>query len=314
MFLAHYAIAHEPVPDKVARMGEFLNAALGPQREIPFLGDDDGGRFFHPYGPASQFGRATLATCAVQLSRADWPRTAADLHPQAVWWLGESALQGTGFGAPPTSTFFPDTGLWIVTRGNLHLIADAGPFGPAAAGHSHSDTLSLVLRIGQEDLLIDSGTFTYLGDAMARDRFRSSAAHNTVRAGGLNQATAIGPFQWVDKPQVRVIDRGEHFLEAECSARGFTHRRRFELATEDLVIVDDVKGPAPIEQFWHFGAAVQLVRPQIYRIGSCADLMLPVDAEAQLETEGKLSWRSRGYGQKEAAPVLRVVLTGPVPM
>lgn len=313
MFLAHYAIAHEPVPDKVARMGEFLNAALGPQREIPFLGDDDGGRFFHPYGPASQFGRATLATCAVQLSRADWPRTAADLHPQAVWWLGESALQGTGFGAPPTSTFFPDTGLWIVTRGNLHLIADAGPFGPAAAGHSHSDTLSLVLRIGQEDLLIDSGTFTYLGDAMARDRFRSSAAHNTVRAGGLNQATAIGPFQWVDKPQVRVIDRGEHFLEAECSARGFTHRRRFELATEDLVIVDDVKGPAPIEQFWHFGAAVQLVRPQIYRIGSCADLMLPVDAEAQLETEGKLSWRSRGYGQKEAAPVLRVVLTGPGP-
>jgi hypothetical protein len=249
----------------------------------------------------------------VLLSRADWPRTQADLHPQAAWWLGESALRGTACGAPPSSIFFPDTGLWIVTRGNLHLIADAGPFGPAAAGHSHSDTLSLVLRVGQEELLIDSGTFTYLGDTVERDCFRSSAAHNTVRAGGLDQATAIGPFQWVDKPQVRVIDRGEHFLEAECVARGFTHRRRFELGTEDLVIIDDVKGPAPIEQFWHFGVSAELVQPQTYRIGSCADLVLPAGAEARLETEGNLSWRSRRYGQREAAPVLRVVLTGTGP-
>jgi Heparinase II/III-like protein/Heparinase II/III N-terminus len=313
MFLAHYAIAGEPVPEKVAHMGDFLHALLGPQREIPFLGDDDGGRFFHPYGPASQFGRATLATCAVLLSRADWSRTTADLLPQAAWWLGESALRGIGLGAPPSSTFFPDTGLWIVTRGNLHLIADVGPFGPAAAGHSHSDTLSLVLRIGQEELLIDSGTFTYLGDAVARDCFRSSAAHNTIRAGGLDQATARGPFRWIDKPDVRVIDRGEHFLEAECVASGFTHRRRFELGTKDLVIVDQVRGPAPIEQFWHFGASPEMVEPQTYRIGSCADLVLPADAEARLETEGNLSWRSRRYGQREEAPVLRVVLTGSGP-
>ena len=313
MFLAHYAIAREPAPEKVARMGEFLHALLGPQREIPFLGDDDGGRFFHPYGPGAQFGRATLATGAALFSRNDWSRTAADLHPQAAWWLGEAALRDSECGGAPASGFFPDTGLWIVTHGNLHLIVDAGPFGPASAGHSHSDTLSLVLRMGQEELLIDSGTFTYLGDALARDRYRSSAAHNTVCAGGLDQATPAGPFRWVDKPQVRVIERGENFLEAECIARGFTHRRRFELGTEDLVIIDHVEGPAPIEQFWHFGVSAEMVLAQTCRIGSCADLILPAGAEARLEAEGELSWRSRGYGQREAAPVLRVLLNGAGP-
>jgi hypothetical protein len=313
MFLAHYAIAREPVPEKVARMGEFLHALLGPQREMPFLGDDDGGRFFHPYGPGSQFGRATLATAATLLDRPDWSGTAADLHAQAAWWMGESALHKTGCGAPPATAFFPDTGLWIVTRGNLHLIADVGPFGPASAGHSHSDTLGLVLRVGPEELLIDSGTFSYLGDPAARDRFRSSAAHNTVRGGGLDQATAAGPFRWIDKPTVRVINRGEHFLEAECIARAFTHRRRFELGIDFIDITDFIDGPTPIEQFWHFGVNAELVSLGTYRVGASTNLVIPRGAEARLELDGSFSWRSKMYGDREPASVLRIALPGAGP-
>jgi len=313
MFLAHYLIAGEPVPEKVARMAEFLHGILGPQREIPLLGDDDGGRFFHPYGTGSQFGRATLATCGVVFQRPAWSGPATDLHTQAAWWIGVSALQDGGCGAPPATAFFPDTGLWIVTRGNLHLIADAGPLGPRSAGHSHSDTLSVILRIGREEILIDSGTFSYLGDPAARDRFRSSAAHNTVRAGGLDQATPAGPFRWIDKPAVRVIDRNEHVLEAECSARGFTHRRRFELEADCLVITDSIGGPPPIEQFWHFVVKPELVSPGKYRIGASVDFVISPDAEARLEIDGEFSWRSKEYGHREAAPVLRVLLSGSGP-
>ena len=231
MFLAHYLISGEPMPEKIARMAKFLHALLGPQREIAFLGDDDGGRLFHPYGPGAQYGRATLATCAVLFKRPEWAGDAADLEQQAAWWIGESALQAANCGAPPATGFFPDIGLWIVTRDNLHLLVDAGPFGRGSGGHSHSDTLSLVLRIGAEELLVDSGTYSYLGDPAARERFRSSAAHNTIRVGGFDQATPAGPFRWNDKPTVRVIERSEHVLEAECQAHAFTHRRRFELAT-----------------------------------------------------------------------------------
>ncbi|MDP8989626.1 MAG: heparinase II/III family protein [Acidobacteriota bacterium] len=309
MFLAHYLISGETIPDKVARMAEFLHALLGPQREIPFLGDDDGGRFFHPFGAGSQYGRATLATCSVLFHRPQWAGTAADLHPQAAWWIGESALENPRCGAPPAAAFFPDTGLWIVTRGPLHLVADAGPFGRGSGGHSHSDTLSLVLRIAAEELLIDSGTYSYLGDPTARERFRSSAAHNTIRAGGFEQATSAGPFRWTDKPTVRIREQTEHVLEAECVARAFTHRRRFELRPDCLIVTDFIEGPPPFEQFWQFGVNAERIEPGKYRLGSSAEFVIPAGAEARLAA----TWRSKMYGQKEAASELRVTLSGPGP-
>ena len=58
------ALLEEMPPDytgKLRRMEDYLDALLGPQRRLPFLGDDDGGRFFHPYGPRDCFGRASLA-------------------------------------------------------------------------------------------------------------------------------------------------------------------------------------------------------------------------------------------------------------
>ena len=104
---------NEPIPEEVARMAAFLYALLGPRREIPFLGDDDGGRLFHPYGPGSRFGRATLATCAVLFRRPEWSGTAADLEQQAAWWIGESALRNAQPAAPPATAFFPDTGQFV---------------------------------------------------------------------------------------------------------------------------------------------------------------------------------------------------------
>ena len=148
-----------------------------------------------------------------------------------------------------------------------------------------------------------------MGDPAARQRFRSNAAHNTVRAAGFDQATSAGPFRWTDKPTVRVIERSEHVLEAECVARAFTHRRRFELGTDCLVITDFIEGPPPFEQFWHFGVNAELIEPGKYRIGSSAELVIPAGAEARLES----SWRSKMYGQKEAAAELRVTLSGAGP-
>ena len=108
---------------------------------------------------------------------------------------------------------------------------------------------------------------------------------------------------------MRVIERSEHVLEAECVAHAFTHRRRFELGTDCLVITDFIEGPPPFEQFWHFGVNAEELAPGRYRIGSSAELVIPAGAEAQLEA----GWRSRKYGQRETALVLRVTLSGPGP-
>jgi hypothetical protein len=108
---------------------------------------------------------------------------------------------------------------------------------------------------------------------------------------------------------VRVIEQSDHVLEAECIARAFTHRRRFELRPDSLVITDFIEGPPPLEQFWHFGVNAEWIEPGKYRLGSSAELVIPAGSAAQLES----GWRSRTYGRKEAAPVLRVTLSGAGP-
>ncbi len=74
MFLLH-AILKKPdraYLDQLQRMAGFLDALLGPCRSLAFIGDDDGGRLFHPYGARDQFGRATVATAATLLDREPW--------------------------------------------------------------------------------------------------------------------------------------------------------------------------------------------------------------------------------------------------
>ena len=70
-FLLHRVLAKPGAPYDVrlAGMAEYLEALLGPARVLPLIGDDDGGRLFHPYGERAQFGRATMATCAGMLGR-----------------------------------------------------------------------------------------------------------------------------------------------------------------------------------------------------------------------------------------------------
>jgi len=195
------------------------------------------------------------------------------------------------------SRLFPDAGLAVMTCGQVHALVDAGPFGALHSGHSHSDTLSIIVRSGSDEILIDPGTYTYTAEPEWRDWFRGSAAHNTIRIDGLDQALMAGPFRWTSPPAVAILywstDGERDILEAECRYAGFTHRRRVEFRKPDLfLITDDVSGPSglhDVEQFWHLGSA-----------HARAKLILPDDAELME------SWRSTEFGRKFPAPMLRV--------
>jgi len=303
MFLFHAVLSAPSAEYRagLARMAEYLDAVLGPARVLPMIGDDDGGRFFHPFGPREQFGRASIAACAAFLGRSDWTYRPEDLYPIASWWLG--CTEGCGR-SEPRSRLFRDTGIAVMTDGEHQVIMDAGPFGPWSGGHSHADTLSLIVRSGEQELLIDPGTYTYTGDPQLRDWFRGSAAHNTIRIDGRDQATAAGPFGWTGHPAVRAIawTSVAEFdeLDAECLYEGFRHRRRVRFIKSGVVLVlDEIEGPPgvhEVEQFWHPGpepASERLV------------LELPCDRQ-----EG---WRSIVLGAKEPSPVLRVRRTARMP-
>ena len=299
MFLFHAILAKpdRSYMEKLEQMAAYLHAVLGPSRTMPLIGDDDGGRLFHPYGGRERFGRATIATASIVLDHHDWQWDLSDVHPQAAWWLGAGALQPRVREGKWESRLFSDAGVAVMMARDTRVIVDAGPFGPWGAGHSHADTLSIVVRSGDEEILIDPGTFTYVGDAKWRNWFRGTGAHNTVRVDGLDQATAVGPFRWHDQPVVTILNwktnAQRDLIEAECRYSGFMHRRTVEFQKPHTILIsDEIDGPPgehTIEQLWHLGSEEARKR-----------LVLPEGAE-MLE-----SWRSTAFGEKHPGPLLRV--------
>jgi hypothetical protein len=164
---------------------------------------------------------------------------------------------------------------------------DCGPFGYAGAGHSHSDTLSIVLESLGERVLIDPGTYAYMGDPAERNWFRGSGAHNTVRVNEKDQGTPAGPFRWSSKPSVALLgwrstaDGGA--VDAQCTYDGTVHRRRILLSGSRLMVLDQIEGGGDLtcEQIWQLG-------PGASRFSF----------ESSGARHGRDSWYSPGYGMK----------------
>ena len=326
MFLFHFLLA-SPRPGyrhKLEQMAEYLAALIEPAGTLPFLGDDDGGRLFHPYGLREGFARATLATCAVVLGKT-WGQTweKSSLFEQALWWMGPEVLGWKPAPGPPgcPSRWFAGAGLAAMRSDDVQAIADAGPFGAGSGGHSHSDTLSLVVRRGRQEILIDPGTYTYVAEPEWRDWFRGSAAHNTVRVDGRDQAAPAGPFRWVHPPKVEMLEwvstAGEDYLDAACEYLGIRHRRRILFVKPHLfLILDELEGPPGehrIEQFWHLGQPAAHAGPCSFRIGASATLTVWPATAMDLCGGGEYGWRSPAFGVKRAAPALRIVRQGRLP-
>ena len=107
---------------------------------------------------------------------------------------------------PWRSAPLTDSGYYVSrTPSGDHLVFDAGRHGFLNGGHAHADALSLVLTIGGRPLLIDPGTATYTMNPAARDRFRSTAMHNTVALNGRPQSEPDGPFHWRSRADARLL-------------------------------------------------------------------------------------------------------------
>ncbi len=291
------------------RMVAYVNALVPCSGRLSFFGDDDGGRLFHPYGDRSRFALGSLATATALLDRGEWLRDRAAFDEQAAWWLGPSVPVAAP--ATPISVRFASSGLCVMAASEVHLVLDAGGMGAGSAGHSHADALSLTLTMGDEELLIDPGTYTYVGDEGERDRFRGVAMHNTVQVDGQEQADPAGPFRWLHSPAVDLLEwtstEPEDRVEARCQYRGITHQRRCVFRKPDsLTVTDRIEGPAGIHEVvlrWHAGVPIREVSPQVFELGGRARLTLSVSGKVES------GWRSRAFGAKE--PISTIVARYP---
>jgi uncharacterized heparinase superfamily protein len=150
----------------------------------------------------------------------------------------------------------PNSGIAILRSGAAELLFFAVPNGISGKGsHTHNDKLSFVLRLHGQEVLCDSGTGCYTRDIATRNRFRSTAAHNTLRIDTTEQNRIregpLGLFILGNEAAVSQIQGGREargsFLRASHAgyrSLGVTHTRTIRMIEGERVFVieDELNG------------------------------------------------------------------------
>jgi hypothetical protein len=184
-----------------------------------------------------------------------------------------------------------------MTSADSQLFIDAGPQGALAAGHGHADALSIQLVIAGRPVLTDPGTFCYV--CPERDRFRGTAAHNTLQVDGRDQAQPHGPFGWTAMPETTVdswqtSETSDFFAGHHNGYHPVIHHRWvFGLKSRFWIVRDVVSGVGRhrLDIHWHYLDASDLT-------------VLPPASHTWTPSIEPWDW-SPIYGRKEPAFVLR---------
>ena len=317
----------------VSRLASAARLLADDRGRVPHIGDDDGGMLTPMTGRPPDDLRDSLAIAARLLQR---PQLSIGGVPEeACWLLAHEAFEqvdaasAAARSARVTSGALEETGYYISrSAASDHLVIDGGPHGYQNGGHAHADALSLTFSVHGLPLFIDPGTACYTSDAGLRDRFRSTALHNTVTVDGRPSSVTNGPFHWSQVANSRVLQwqtsaAFDYFDGEHDGYRPITHRRRILALHGDLLIVaDTVDGSGTHETaiHWHIDPAwsvqVQGRRTTIRRSAHDISLVIPEGTiEAfNADRHSGLGWHSPAYGRVEPATTLRVVRRGSLPV
>jgi hypothetical protein len=310
-----------------------------PDGSATLYGDDDGGRLLSLGNSPSDDFRDTLAIGAALYKRPDWKWVTEAASSDLVWLLGAEGVQS--FDAidarPPRerSRVFEASGYAILRDGwdrqSTYVFLDSGLHGALSAGHAHADALSFEFAAEGVVWVVDPGTYTYTGDAGARDRFRSTEGHNTVVVDGQAQSVPAGPFSWRYVTNAKLVHcckggnllvEGVHdgYLRLASPVR---HRRIVRLAMSEgierssyLILTDifEAAGAHRYEARLHLGEDCEMalnaetatvLHPSGKQIVVSMRSLASDGTEAPLPPDVEPGWISRYYAHRRPAPVLR---------
>ncbi len=302
-----------------------LNALLllGRAGAAPTIGDDDGGRLFDARRNAQKYLLDPLATGAVLYRRGDFKFVAAAPIEETLWLLGPNGL--AEFETLPSvepsadSAALAGSGYYLMADSDSlqQLVIDCGPLGSGNGGHGHADALSVCLIRNGRNLLMDPGTFEYVGNCGERARLRGTGAHNTMLVDGQDQAESIGPFAW-KKCLPAKVERwiaGREFDFFVGSHDGYnrlpspvTHRRWiFHRKGNFWFVLDRAEGSGPhrLDIVWHMGATLGPVasRDQVFADERDTLMLLTAEGHGWKGSVRRDDW-SPVYGHRVSASVV----------
>ncbi len=295
-------ICNDLLSEKINSMARFLRGVLHPDGEIPLFND-------------SALGGAR--TPAQLLGLADPPETRIAQ-------------------CPPSSIVFPETGYGVIRsqESESAVIFDCGSLGPDyQPGHGHCDVLSYELSLQGQRVVVDGGISTY-EPGPERSFERSTAAHNTVRIDGEEQAETWASFRVGRRPRVGKLRGGNsgpfHFLSGEHYAYqhlGVTHARTILHQAPDTWIVADFVGGHGVhlvESFLHFHPRIQVkqaaenmeirrgmhIRRWTLRL---AEQPYYLTICGRGESDLHMGWYAERFGERQPSQALQLTLRGSIP-
>lgn len=212
-----------PVPAELRwvaeRATEFLEYLRPPNGHIPLLND-------------SVYGQALPLDSCLEYAAA----LGFDGSP------GQSTASG---GAEPLG----ESGYrWLRAEGGAMLV-DGGPVGPPhLPGHSHSDTLGVLLWLDDQPIITDTGTFGY-ESGYYRQYARGVRGHSTVQVGDTEPIALGGKYLMGPRPEptTRFRNGTVSVFEGKYRAKpvggsAYTHRRAVFTGEDWWVVRDSVGG------------------------------------------------------------------------
>jgi uncharacterized heparinase superfamily protein len=235
----------EPYRERVRAMARFTAAYSRPDGSIPLWGDADDARALPLGGQDLNDHRyLTGLVGAAWNERALMDAFAGD--PSEVFWiLGPAAVESLARDGPPQplpSQSFPGGGFFVLRNALDHVFIDCGRIGLAdRGGHGHNDCLSFEAALDGVHLVSDCGAFVYTRSFEERNRFRSTAYHNTPRVDD-EEINRFNPgllwdLEYDARPEVRRFESGTE-ADVFCGAHAGYERLREPVTPVRTIVLD----------------------------------------------------------------------------
>ncbi len=326
-----------PFEGRLRQMFEWIASLTDDAWKLPHLGDCDNGR-------------VELLSDDIAETMLPAPERHS-LHVRSLCGLASYLLQipiGGGeqdaawFGLDPSSlagkpeqkpvSVMPDSGIAVLRSGEASVIFCAMPNGLHGKGsHTHCDKLSIVFRLGPEEVFCDSGSRCYTRSAELRNLDRSTRAHNTLIVDGADQnivPTDPELLFWCGNEavvsRIALSDEGEMAVRAShhgYSRIGIEHQRTVQLSHGSMLVLDELTGTEQhllelryiLGPQWQVSSEMMTGETVSCAIAGPRRLSLQCEAESSLALIVLPARISREYGTALPASCIRIQITATLP-
>jgi hypothetical protein len=304
-------------PDFESRLGlmfQWISTLADTEWKLPHVGDCDNGRV------------ELLCDDIVQPALPLFQRHS--LRVGSLFGLASRLLKlPAGDAEDKPISLLRESGVAVARSREAVAVFCAMPNGIGGKGsHTHCDKLSVILRLGADEVFCDGGSRCYTRSAELRNLYRSTKAHNTLAIDEVDQ-NIISPdpqslFQCGNEAAVSPIEvshDAEKGLWLRASHRGYSrfgieHQRTVQLSETALLLLDEVSGTGErllglrflVGPEWQVSPEITLGPAVSCVIRGARHIRLRCEAESSLTLQVLPAEISREYGSYLPASCIQI--------